>query len=124
MRAFEVHLNNARLCTAGIGNDGVLAIILRCVSGRDRLKGRDRDDMGLDIGGVVGPPKEYVRWRNVRLKVGDEVRVKVIKTELVDKPRKRYRPDVAKELRAKKGYVRQIAKELGWTITKQRGESK
>ena len=117
MRAFQVHLNDVELCTAGIGDGGVLTVILA------HIAGRSRNDLRMDIGGLLSPTQEHVRWRNLRLKVGDEVKVRIIETTVVDKPRKRYARDPAKELKGTKNYVRQKAKELGWGITARRSES-
>ena len=117
MWAFQVQLNDAELCTAGIGDDGVLTVILSYVTGRGK------NDLGIDVGGLLSPTQEHVRWRNLRLKVGDEVKVRVIEAAVVDKPRKRWRRDPGKELKATKSYVRRKAKELGWGITVRRSKS-
>ena len=124
MRAFRVYVNRTKLCIAGVGNDGVLVVTLNCVTGPDRGTGRERDDLWLDIGGLISTTDEHVRWRSARLKVGDEIRVRIIEADSVDRPRKRERRDPAKELRAKKKYVRNMAKELGWAITARQSKSK
>ena len=70
----------------------------------------------MEIGGLVSPTDEHLRWSVVRPKVGDEIRIRIRKTDKPDEPRKRYRDDPAKVLEAKKNCVRRYAKELGWTI--------
>ena len=111
MRAFEVYLNKKKLCIAGIGNDGVLDAMVNWVA-----RG-GRGDLFLDVGGLVSPAEEFVRWVNQRpLRVGDQVHIKIIEADAVDKPIKRWRPDPAEELKSKKRYVRRMAKELGWKI--------
>jgi len=42
--------------------------------------------------------------------------VKIVERTKVDRPRSRKRPNPAQELRAKKAYVKRLAKELGWKI--------
>ena len=111
MRAFEVYLNDKRLCTAGIGDDGVLTTIL------DHVKGNGRDEVSLRVGGLVSPIEEHVTWRTLQLQTGDEVRIKVIESGKVDKPRKRHPRDRAAEKKYNKRYVRAMAKKFGWTIT-------
>ena len=111
MRAFKVYLNGKRLCVAGIGDDGVLSAHVTSVVGRGR------DELWLHVGGLISPKDEHVRWQQHRwLREGDEVRIKVVETGVVDKPRKRYRPDPRKELVAQKRYVREMAKKFGWKI--------
>ena len=83
MRAFEVALNGKRLCTAGVGDDGVLSVIM------DHLIGQGHDSVALNVGGLLSKTNEHVVWRHKALKSGDEVHIKVIDAESVDKPRKR-----------------------------------
>ena len=110
MRAFEVYLNGERLCTAGIGDDGVLNTLL------DHVKGNGRDEVYLRVGGLISPIGEHVTWRTLKVKAGDELRVRIIESEKVDKPRKRYRRNPATEMTRLKHYVRAMAKQLGWQI--------
>ena len=51
-----------------------------------------------------------------RLQVGDEVRVTIVETGSSDKPGRKRVIDPAETLKAKKNYVRRMAKELGWKI--------
>jgi hypothetical protein len=108
MIAFEVYLNGKRLCTAGIGDDGVL---------NADVVGNGRDEVYLRVGGLISPIDEHVTWRTLKVRTGDEVHVKVIETANVDKPQKRHRRDPAAEKRQTKRYVRAMAKQFGWQIT-------
>ncbi|MBZ5680986.1 MAG: hypothetical protein LAO24_12855 [Acidobacteriia bacterium] len=111
MRAFEVYLNGKKLCLAGIGNDGVLTTIVNWVA----RKGRG--DLFLEVGGLVSSADEHVAWINQKpLRVGDQLRIKLVETSSVDEPTKRHRTDPAEQLKSKKRYVRMMAKELGWKI--------
>jgi len=114
MRAFEVYLNDQRLCLAGIGDDGVLTAII------DYVTGAGRQELRLEVGGLITPQGDHVRWRNPPLRVGDEVRVKIVESTSVDRPTKRHRRNPSEELKAKKHYVRQMAKEFGWKIETRR----
>ncbi len=108
MRAFKVFLNGKLLCLAGVGERGVLSVIINWV-GRERL-------LGLHVGGLVVPQLEHVNWRDKRLRVGDEIRVRIVEAINVDAPRRRYRYDPNDDIRMQKRYVRELAKKFGWKI--------
>jgi hypothetical protein len=110
MRAFEIHLNGKRLCVAGVGESGVLTTIVAYVDG---TKGRSLD---LSVSGLITPTDEHADWARRCLKAGDKVVVKVIETDSVDRPRRRYRPDPELVERSQKAYVRAYAKKFGWQI--------
>jgi hypothetical protein len=80
-----------------------------------------REDLFLRVGGLVcdpteQSPDEFVTWRYSKLKVGDEVRVTVIETESISKPKERKPRNPAEDLRQSKQYVRTMAKKFGWKI--------
>src|SRR5258708_32444937 len=110
MRAFKVHLNGKLICVAGVGGHGVLtAIVDYVVDGRSRT-------LNLSVGGLFTPSEEHAEWKRLGLKVGDSVGVTVIETDLVDRPRKRYRPDSKTAERNQKAYIRAVAKKFGWQL--------
>jgi len=81
MRAFEVSVNGERLCSAGIGDDGVLTTI---VSWLARPSG---GSMHLEVGGLISQTKEHVTWvRQKPLSLGDTVQVKIVEIEAADNP--------------------------------------
>lgn len=112
MLSFNVSLNGKKLCLAGVGERGVLSEIISWVAG-------DRGtDLFLEVGGLAN--EEHIDWiKQKRLQVGDEIRVKIIDAGSVDKPVKKRRIHPAETLKAKKRYVRMMAKELGWKIQAQ-----
>ena len=111
MRAFQVSLNGKRICVAGVGDDGVLAAIVNWVT----RKGEG--DLFLSVGGLLSPVDEHVEWvRKHDLSVGDEIKVKIVETSSAESPIKRYRADLAEDLKHQKSYVRAMAKKLGWKI--------
>jgi hypothetical protein len=113
MRAFEIYLNGKRLCLAGIGDDGVLNTTVDSVVGR----GRNRNQQTLRVGGLISPTAEYVIWKRRRLKIGDEVRVKIVETASIDRPKERIRIDPKADLKRQKQYVRDMSKKFGWKLT-------
>jgi len=110
MRAFEVHLNGKRLCVAGLGGDGVLNTMV------DHVAGHGRNELYLRVGGLISATEEHVRWRNLRLRLGDKVALRIVETDFVDKPAKRYRADSKQDERNSKAYVRAVAKKFGWKL--------
>ncbi len=111
MRAFEVYLNNQKLCLAGVGDRGVLSAHVTWNTGDAN------ESLELETGGLISTNMEFVSWIRQRpLSVGDHVRISVVEANSVDEPKTRHRTDPAKELRAKKAYVRRTAKELGWKV--------
>ena len=114
MRAFEIFLNGKRLCLAGIGKDGVLSTTITHVPFRKRRETR------LYVGGIVLPQDEHVFWRQSNLRIGDELRLKIVEKETVDEPRERTRRDPKAEVKSQKQYVRKMAKRFGWKIQKSR----
>jgi len=114
MRAFKVYLNRKRLCVAGIGDDGVLNTMV------DYVAGHGRNEVYLRVGGLIVPTMDHVLWRNQKLKPGDEVRVKIIESDSIDRPKEQHRRDSKEELRAQKRYVREMARKFGWKITAKR----
>jgi len=116
MRAFEIYVNGEKLCTAGIGDDGVLSAIASSVTGRSRA------DLHLHVGGLISLGKEHVSWIEQRhLAVGDEILVKVVEANSVDEPKRRSAEETTNALEDRKKYVLRLAKELGMRVE---GESK
>jgi hypothetical protein len=110
MRAFSVSLNRKKLCLAGVGERGVLSAIVNWVAGD-----RGGAELFMHVGGLAN--EEHIDWvKQKRLQVGDEIRVKVVEAKSVDKPVRERRIHPAETLKAKKRYVRMVAKELGWKI--------
>ncbi len=109
MRAFKVSLNGKKLCLAGVGGHGVLSAIISWVAG-------DRgEDLFIEVGGLAN--EEHIDWvKQKPLRVGDEICIKIVELGSADEPVRRRRNHPAETLKAKKRYVRMIAKELGWKI--------
>jgi hypothetical protein len=90
MVAFEVYVNGKRICTVGIGDNGVLTTIVSWVTGPP-----ERSDLFLQVGGLRSPSREDVTWREGEpLRVGDEVRIGIVERTKVDRPRSRKRPPI------------------------------
>ena len=124
MRAYEIHLNGNRLCVSGVGKHGVLLASIQYV------KGGRLNKLGIEVSGLITPTKEYVTWAKRRLKVGDEVRIRIIETEATDRPetkidlpKETIQEDPAEEIRNQKRYVREMARKFGWKLVMKRKRS-
>lgn len=81
MKAFLVQLNGEHLCTAGVGDDGVLsAIIAWRVSGHPRLS---IGELEFAIGGIDKTNAERLKWAVPKPNVGDEIVIKIIETDQI-----------------------------------------
>jgi hypothetical protein len=118
MKAFEVRLNGRKLCTAGFSErDVVLSAIV------DYVSGHGNDELALTVGGLISPKGEHVRWvKDKKLRIGDEIQVKIVETESADSPRERHtRADMpTPSLRQRKQYIRDMAQKFGWTVITRR----
>ena len=117
MIAFEVHLNGKKICTAGVGDLGVLTTSLAWRGPQPYQKGGRSvaEYLRLDAGGLAHSG-EHLRFLDRKLKRGDVVSIKVVEIASPDKPRERQRSNPAAELRRQKQYVRRMAKQFGWKI--------
>jgi hypothetical protein len=87
MKAFEVFINGHFVCRAGIGDDGVLTAIVHWLGSKD-----DLDDTFLSVGGMDSATNEHLDWTVPTIGVGSEIMVRIIETDAVDPPAKRYVP--------------------------------
>lgn len=66
----------------------------------------------IEVGGLAN--EEHIDWvKQKPLQVGDEICVKIVESGSADEPVRRRRNHPAETLKAKKRYVRKMAKELG-----------
>jgi hypothetical protein len=114
MPTFEVRVNGKKVCTAGLPGDGVLGAHVSSV----RRKGsRKPDQLSLHVGGLDSGTGEHVVWHEaLPLQLGDKVQVRVSMDGRTDSPSRCEKPDALADLRARKSYVRKLAKELGWKL--------
>ena len=96
MLAFELFVDDRRICLAGMEDWAVMSVILSAV----RRRHQDPDDSGrLDIsaGGLSETGADgaayHARWEKVDLAVGSKVVINLIETDQPDPPVRRYRSD-------------------------------
>ena len=119
MIAFEVHLNGKKLCTAGVGELGVVSANLAWRGAQPYKKGGPTvpEYLRLDVGGLADSG-ERLRWIDRKLRRGDTLTVKIVEAASTDKPGERQRPSPAADLKRQKQYVSRMAKQFGWKIQK------
>jgi DNA-directed RNA polymerase subunit E'/Rpb7 len=82
MKAFEVSLNGKRLCIAQIGEEGFASAQIGTIEVKKSRR------MTLTVCGMDAIRNTFVSWlTHRRIKIGDEIRVKIIETEKVDQPK-------------------------------------
>jgi hypothetical protein len=87
MKAFHILVNGKPCCTAGIGLMGVLHVIVNWV----RRKGEPREgEFDLSVGGLDITSEEHVRWSAPRIGVGDEITIRVVESDQINTPARRY----------------------------------
>ena len=112
MPGLIIHLNGKKFCIASLGNFGVLSAHVSFVHRKTDPK---RPNLDLHIRGLDSSTGEHLVWHEAHpLGIGDKVSIEAVKATRGDKPARRKRPDPAADLRARKRYVRKMAKELGW----------
>jgi hypothetical protein len=114
MPTFKVKVNGKQVCTAGLAGAGVLGAH---VSSVHRKGPRKLVQLSLHVGGLDSGTGEHLVWHEaLRLHTGDEVRITVAADGVADKPATRKKADESQDLRARKNYVRKMAKQLGWKL--------
>lgn len=117
MICFQVEINGKKLCTAGVGEFGVLTTVLSLVRNRQQGHSIDEDTakVQLRVGGTTSlkdSVDESVEWTSSSLNVGDEVRVTVTDQLQPDDPTERTRRDPALELERTKAHYEWLISEL------------
>jgi hypothetical protein len=93
-----------------------------CVIVRSLIRKTSRsgkEDLTLDVGGLIGSTMEYLRWQQLRrLRLGDEIQIKIAQAEVASKPLRRERDDPTLGAKAEAKYLENAAERLGWKIVK------
>lgn len=103
MLAFEVVLNGQRIAIAGAEDlnvlNGMVTAVGKLGSKASGTKAHPKGyDLHLSVGGLTGRrggiPDEHVRWEEMKkLKVGDEVLIRVRRATVADPPKKAMEAD-------------------------------
>ena len=89
MKCFEVTINGQKVCTAGIGDYGVLNSVLSFIGSKESSDQTPSESLELTISGVatstVGAT-DAVEWLQRDLVVGDEILIRIIEASECDQP--------------------------------------
>ena len=111
MIAFQIYVNDQYVCTAGVGDLGVLSAILTWVR-RGPQNSRDgmsfEEELTIDVGGLSGGVSSD--WLRRKLAVGDAVTVRVISADTVDKPSTTERSDLKLAEKNERKYFERLKK--------------
>lgn len=108
MKAFQIVKNGMEQCTAGVNDDGVLTVIMDCV--HRKTGRRPEEDIHLTVGGLNGQ-NEHVRWiEQAELRVGDEITVRLVDTDIADDPVTRRKRDPDEEWKHEYAYFLKLKK--------------
>jgi hypothetical protein len=113
---FQIEINDEKVCTAGIGEFGVLTATLAWVRNRDAANQNAQVTSGiaLNVGGLTDSGSgqdEFVEWIRKRLSVGDEVKVTILENVHYDEPTERTQRDSAEQAEKAREYYEQIKQE-------------
>jgi hypothetical protein len=115
MPAFKIQLNGKKLCIASL--DARAGVLGAHVSSVCRGEAREQKTLLLHVGGLVSATGEHLVWHQAHpINVGDKLSVEVVEMALSDKPSSRKKSNPVADLKARKQYVRKMAKEFGWKI--------
>lgn len=117
MICFRVEINGKKLCTAGVGEFGVLTTVLSLVRNRQQAHsvGEGAAEAQLKVSGTTSltdSNDENVEWTGSSLNVGDEVRITVTDQLQPDDPTQRTTRDPALELERTKAHYEWLITEL------------
>jgi len=116
MLTFEVHLNGKKVCTAGIGEPGVLTSVVTWVLGDGQGRPKGKEELDFSVGGLVSRTEEHLYWLTRGLRRGDEIFIRIIEGGAADRARRSRRERPAERQKREKSYVRRMARQFGWKI--------
>ena len=96
MLAFELFVDDRRICVAGMEDWSVMSVILSAVRRRQRDPA-DEGRIDVSAGGLSETDPAgaayHQRWEKVDLAVGSKVVINLVEADRVDPPARRYRSD-------------------------------
>ena len=91
MIALRIVHNGKEVCTAGVGNDGMIGMSMHWVrrtGARAHPEAEDGEEveLGFHVGGIHAPSNHHHNWDTPELRIGDTVTVTLIETDQIDPP--------------------------------------
>lgn len=123
MIGFEIVIDGQRICTAGVGDLGVVSAITSCVRrlSRDSNSGPEapseyEEELMLQVGGLAHDSDGAdvnLNWLDQPLSVGQRITLTVVDTAQIDPPRRRHREDPSWVAERKREYYELLKREYG-----------
>jgi hypothetical protein len=85
MLAFQVSVNEQRVYTVGIGDQGLMDAGVNWAR-IPQINGNVHEHLWIQARAMNGESKTHHHWQNVAIKVGDEVTINVVEIESADPP--------------------------------------
>ncbi|MCW0219024.1 MAG: hypothetical protein OJI67_11940 [Prosthecobacter sp.] len=128
MIALKIAHNGQPVCTAGIGDLGVISSHVTWVHSlnyRTEPDGEptERVDLTMHIGGLHTPLNEHRTWDTPEIEVGDTITVQVVETDDISPHAETRSGDQLRDEKKERDYVRRKASEFGWTIIEESSSS-
>jgi len=96
MLAFELFVDDQRICLAGIEDWSVLSVIVSAVRSANPCVD-DGDRVGISVGGLTRADADgvsyHARWGRIDLEVENRATISLVDTDQPDPPIHRYRSD-------------------------------
>ncbi len=94
MKCFEITINGEMICTAGVGDDGVLNTIVSFVKrddtgGNASSQNNGFENLDVRVSGLANRERgvsERLEWLHRDLQIGDEVLIKITEASACDEP--------------------------------------
>jgi hypothetical protein len=97
MLAFELFIDDERICLAGMEDWAVMSVIVSAVRARDGGERPREAKLDVHVGGLSEDDSDgvahHARWARIDLTTGSRVSVNVVETDHPDPPVRRYRSD-------------------------------
>ena len=124
MIALRVSHNGKEICTAGIGELGVISTHVTWVHS-ERFRNDEtrelevRTDLDMNVGGLHTPSNKHRTWNSPEIQVGDVVQVEVVDVDVVTPHDEEYGMSREAEVEREKQHLRDRAKDFGWKINEE-----
>ena len=117
MITLRVTHNATHVCTAGIGDLGVLTAIVTWVRRDSPTMHGFEEELTLEVGALHSPLSEHRSWLSPTIAAGDKIEIEILNDGQCDPPHKTWIMDKAERAEEEQDYVRTKAREWGWIIT-------
>jgi hypothetical protein len=123
MIGFEIAIDGQRICTAAVGDLGVLSAVVSWVRRASRESsvgtenaGRFEQQLTFHVGGLAldsDGAREDLTWLDQPLRLGQRISLTVVDTPETDPPQARHREDPAWADQRKREYYERLKREYG-----------